>query len=79
LNLATFLIALAGKTQYFAVPTLENYLILRVGNKWQIYYFGEKLACLDLIFVDRGVSPAAAMTVGRAVYLSRPSSEQAAL
>jgi hypothetical protein len=79
LNLDTFLIALAGKTQYLAVPALENYLILRVGNKWQIYYFGEKLACLDLIFVNRGVSPAAAMTVGRAVCLSRPSSEQAAL
>jgi hypothetical protein len=79
LNLDTFFIALAGKTQYLAVPTLGNYLILRVGNKWQIYYFGEKLACLDLIFVNRGVSPAAVMTVGRAVCLSRPSSEQAAL
>jgi hypothetical protein len=79
LNLYTFFIALAEKTQHLAVQGLENYLILRVGNKWQIYYFGEKLACLDLIFVNRGVSPAAAMTVGRAVCLSRPSSEQAGL
>jgi len=54
LNLTGFFNVPTKNLQDFVVSTTRSYLILRAGNKQLIFSFGENLACLAPMIVNRG-------------------------